>query len=113
VGNFGAKWETGLNSEQAGCDPPPGNALQTPFSPRLQGGLPRFLDRFSRALDGITRSGHRQRLFALTIFTPQRRQDISRDPLHDRELFLVRRFHQELTHTGLAVPANDVGERVG
>ena len=113
VGNFGAKWETGLDSKQAGYGPLPGNALQTPFSPRLHGGLPHFLDRFSRAQDGITRSGHRQRLIALTRIVPQRWQDIGRDPLHNCELFLVWRFHQELAHAGLAVPTNDVGKGVG
>src|SRR5918995_687163 len=51
--------------------------------------------------------------FALTPVTPKHRQDIGRDPLHDRELLLVRGFHQELAHAGLAVSADDVGEGVG
>ena len=59
--NFGPKRETGLNSRQASYGLPPGNTLQTLFLPRHHGGLSRILDRLLRALDGITRSWHRQR----------------------------------------------------
>jgi hypothetical protein len=97
---------------QTTCGSPPGNRLRT--SSRLAfGGLPHFLNRLSRALDGITWSRHRQRLFALTLIVPKRRQEIGCDPLHDRELLLVRRFHQELAHAGFAVTANNVGEGIG
>ena len=108
-----AKKNPGLNTRQASRGPPPGNTLRTLFLPRRHGGLPRFLDRLSRALDGITRSRHRQRHFALPILFPKCRQDVGRDPLHDRELLLVRRFHQELTHAGFAVTANNVREGIG
>ena len=108
-----AKREPGLNTRQTSCGPLPGNTLRTLFLPRRHGGLPRFLDRLSRVLDGITRSRHRQRLSTLTPTAPKRRQDVGGDPLHDRELLLVRRLHQELTHAGLAVTTNDVGEGIG
>ena len=105
------KRKPGLDTRQTSCGPPPGNTLRT-FSRLAFGGLPHFLNRLSRALDGITWPRHRQRRFSLPPFTPKRRQDIGRDPLHDRELILVRRFHQELAHAGFAVSADDVSEGI-
>jgi hypothetical protein len=50
---------------------------------------------------------------AYRSITPQRGQDIGRNPLHYWELFLVRGFHQELAHAGLSISADDVGKSVG
>ena len=89
---------------------------QLPDLFRRLAAMARLPHSLARRLSAVGRRYHTVRAPSTRLFrtfTPQRRQDIGRDPLHDRELFLVRRFHQELAHAGLAVTADDVGEGIG
>src|SRR5215213_10438927 len=94
TGHFGPKWRPGSTRGE----PPAAHRPGTRYGPwsclAVTAGFRTFSFAF-RVRRTVSHGPGAVNDNACCVLTPQRRQEIGRDALHHRELFLVRRFHQE------------------